>query len=109
MEQPVIQKLGMQSLGIAARTCPEYPAIELLRLLHTPELNVTNGAEAIARYPNSAELHLALAELHAEEGSARKMRLLAHEALRLDPLGTDTRCRALRLLEPADSESGVCD
>ena len=109
MEQPVIQKLGMQSLGIAARTCPEYPAIELLRLLHTPELTVANGAEAIARHPNSAQLHLALAELHADEGSDRKMRSLAREALLLDPLGAETRCRARRRLEPVDGEAGDCD
>ena len=109
MEQPVIQRLGMQSLGIAARTCPDYPAIELLRLLHTPELTVANGAEAIARHPNSAQLHLVLAELHAEEGSGRVIRALAREALLLDPLGADTQCRAQRLLEPADGEAGDCD
>jgi TolB-like protein len=109
MERPVIQKLGMQSLGLAARGCPDYPPIALLRLLHTPELTVANGAEAIARHPNSAELHLVLAELHAEAGSDRKALLLAREALRLDPLGADTRCRAQRLLEPADGEAGDCD
>jgi len=109
MEQPVIQKLGMQSLGIAARTCPDYPAIELLRLLHTSELTVANGAESIARHPNSAQLRLALAELHAEGGSERKKRALAREALLLDPLGADTRCRAQRLLQPADGEAGDCD
>ena len=109
MEQPVIQKLGMQSLGLAARTCPDYPEIELLRLLHTPELKVANGADAIARHPNSAELHLALAELHAEEGSARTMQALAREALLLDPLGADTQCSVRRVLEPADSEAADCD
>ena len=109
MEQPVIQKLGMQSLGIAARTCPDYPPIELLRLLHTPELTLANGDEAIARHPNSAQLHLALAELHEEEGSIRTMRALAREALLLDPLGAATQCRARRLLEPVDSEAGDCD
>jgi TolB-like protein len=109
MEQPVIQKLGMQSLGIAARTCPDYPAIELLRLLHTSELTMPNGAEAIARHPNSAPLHLVLAELHAEAGSDRRMRALAREALLLDPLGAETRCRARRLLGPADGETGGCD
>ena len=109
MEQPVIQRLGMQSLGLAARTCPDYPAIELLRLLHTPELTVASGAEAIARHPNSARLHLVLAELHADEGSARKMRALAREALLLDPLGVDTKCRARVLLEPEDAEDGDCE
>jgi TolB-like protein len=109
MEQPVIQKLGMQSLGIAARTCPDYPAIELLRILHTPELTVANGDGFIARHPNSAQLHLRLAELHAEAGSERRMRALAREALLLDPLGAETRCRARRLLEPADGETGDCN
>jgi Tfp pilus assembly protein PilF len=80
-----------------------------MRLLHTPELTVANGAEAIARHPNSAELHLVLAELHAEAGSDRKARALAREALLLDPLGAETRCRARRLLESADGEAGDCD
>jgi TolB-like protein len=109
MEQPVIHKLGMQSLGIAARTCPDYPAIELLRLLHTPELTAANGAEAIARHPNSAELHLVLAELYAEAGSDGKMRALAREALLLDPLGADTQCRVQRLPGSANGKAGDCD
>jgi TolB-like protein len=109
MERPVIQKLGMQSLGLAARTCPDYPDVELLRLLHGGELTVANGAGFIARHANSAPLYLALAELNGESGSKRKMRALAREALRLDPLGADTRCRAQRLLEPADGEAGDCD
>jgi len=109
MERPVIHKLGMQSLGLAAQACPDYPDIELLRLLHTGELTVANGAGFIARHPNSAPLHLLLAEAHADDGSKRKMRALAREALRLDPLGTETRCRARHLLEPADNATGDCD
>jgi TolB-like protein len=106
MERPVIQKLGMQSLGLAARACPDYPEIELLRLLHTRELTAANGAEFIARHPNSADLYLAVAELHAGEGQDRQARALAREALGLDPLDADTRCRAGRLLESVD---GDCD
>lgn len=109
MERPVIQKLGMQSLGLAARACPDYPDIELLRLLHTQELTVANGADFTARHPNSAQLYLLLAELHAEQGLDRGMRALTREALLLDPLGADTKCRARRLLESADSEASDCD
>lgn len=109
MERPVIQKLGMQSLGLAARGCPGYPDVELLRLLHAPELTVDNGAEVIARHPNSADLYLAVAELHAGEGQDDRARPLAREALRLDPLNAASQCRARRLLEPADSDAGDCD
>lgn len=107
-ERPVIQKLGMQSLGLAARACPDYPDIELQRLLHTRELTVANGAEFIARHQNSADLYLALAELHAEEGQDRRARSLAREALRLDPLDATTQCRARNLLDPADGDAGDC-
>ena len=99
MERPVIQKLGMQSLGLAARACPDYPDIELLRLIHTRELTIANGDGFIARHPNSAELYLKLAELHAEEGLGRRMHALIGEALRLDPLDAETQRRAQRLLE----------
>jgi TolB-like protein len=109
MERPVIQKLGMQSLGLAARACPDYPDIELLRLLHSQELTIANGSEFIARHPNSAQLYLLLAELHAEQGLDRRMRELTREALLLDPLGVDTQCRAQSLLESADNEAGDCD
>jgi TolB-like protein len=109
MERPVIQKLGMQSLGLAARACPDYPEIELLRLLHSQELTVANGAEFIARHPNSADLYLAVAELHAEEGQDRRMRALAREALSLDPLNAETQCRVRRLLESGDGDAGDCD
>jgi TolB-like protein len=109
MEKPVIHRLGMQSLELAARTCPDYPDIELLRIIHTGELTVANGPGFIARHPNSARLQLVLAELHAEEGSQKRMRALAREALLLDPLGADTQCRARRLLESADGEAGDCD
>ena len=108
-ERPVYQKLGMQSLGLAARACPDYPDIELLRLLHTRELTVANGAEYIARHPNSADLYLVVADLHAQEGQDRSARSLAREALSLDPLNTDTQCRARGLLESADGEVGDCD
>ena len=108
-ERPVIQKLGMQSLGLAARACPDYPDIELLRLIHNGELTLANGDDVTARHPNSAELYLALAELHAGEGQGRKAEALAQEALRLDPLGDETRCRVQRLLAPADSAPGDCD
>jgi hypothetical protein len=70
---------------------------------------VANGPGFIARHPNSARLYLMLAALHAEEGSHRRMRVLAREALLLDPLGADTQCRARRLLESADGEAGDCD
>jgi TolB-like protein len=109
MERPVIQKLGMQSLGLAARACPDYPGIELLRLIHGGELTLANGDEVIARHPNSAELYLTLAELHAEEGLDRRTDALTKEALKLDPLSVETQCRAQRLLASADSESGDCD
>ena len=109
MERPVYQKLGMQSLGLAARACPDYPDIELLRLTHGQELNAANGDEAIARHPNSAELYLMLAELHAGEGRNRKADALVKEALRLDPLSAETQCRAQRLLSSAESGSGDCD
>ena len=109
MERPVFQKLGMQSLGLAARACPDYPDIELLRLINGGELTLANGDEVIARHPNSAELHLTLAELHAEGGLDRRTDALTREALKLDPLGAETQCRAQRLLASADSESGDCD
>jgi TolB-like protein len=108
MEKPVIYKLGMQSLGLAARTCPDYPDIELLRLIHTRELTLANGAEFIARHPNSARLRLKLAELHAAEGSDTRMRALALEALLLDPLGAETRCSTGAMLESPNREQVSC-
>lgn len=108
-ERPVIRKLGMQSLGLAARACPDYPDIELQRLLHARELTAANGAESIARHPNSADLYLALAELQANEGQGREARSLALEALRLDPVDATTQCRARRLLDPAKDDAGDCD
>ena len=109
MERPVIHKLGMQSLGLAARTCPDYPEVELLRLLHSEQLPLAQAAEFIARHPNSARLNLVLAERHAEAGSKRRMRALAREALLLDPLGAETQCRARRLLQAADGAESDCD
>ena len=109
MERPVFQKLGMQSLGLAARACPDFPDIELLRLIYGGELTLENGDDVIARHPNSAELYLRLAQLHAGEGMDRRADALAQEALKLDPLSVETRCRAKGLLVSSEIESGDCD
>jgi hypothetical protein len=101
----------MQSLEIAARTCAEYPEIELLRLVNTRELSMQNGAGHIARHPNAAALYLALAGLHDEVGEKREAGALVNEALLLDPLGAQTKCRAQELLEFADVDDvddGAC-
>ena len=102
-QQPVTQSLGMQSLEIAARTCAEYPEIELLRLVNTRELNLQNGAGHIAAHPSAAVLYLAFAELQKEAGATRKVTALVEEALSLDPLGEATRCRVQELLESSDA------
>ena len=75
----------------------------------TLQLDVDNAAGYLSRHPNSADLYLAVAELHAEEGQDRRVRALAREALLLDPLGAETRCRAQRLLVSADGETSDCD
>jgi TolB-like protein len=95
-QRPVTQSLGMQSLEIAARTCAEYPEIELLRLVNTRELNLQNGAGVAA-------LYLAFAELQKEAGATRKVTALVEEALLLDPLGAATQCRVQELLESSDA------
>lgn len=110
-QQPVIRKLAMRSLALAAVGCPEHPHVELLQLIHTHELRLDVGtaADYLSRHPNSADLYLAVAEVHAEEGPDQRVRALAGEALRLDPLHAETRCRAGRLLEPANDDAGDCD
>jgi len=105
-QRPVIQSLAMQSLELAARTCAEYPEVELLRLVNTRELRQENAASHIARHPNAAALYLALAELHHEAGNGRKVKALASEAMLLDPLGAATQCRVRELLRlPENSNS----
>jgi TolB-like protein len=103
-QQPVIERLAVRSLGLAAGSCP------LLRLLNTGELplDVDSSSRYLARHPNSADLYLAVAELHDEEGSHRRARTHAREAVKLDPLGTATRCRAQPLLGSSGVGQGDC-
>jgi len=110
MERPVIQKLGMQSLELAARTCPDYPEIELLRLLHTNELDLdaNSAVKYLARHPNSAGLRLAIAEVYEAAGSHRKARATAREGALLDPLGAETQCRTSALLASGDQQRNSC-
>jgi TolB-like protein len=107
-QRPVIQGLAMQSLELAARTCAEFPEIELLRLVNTRELRQENAAGHIARHPNAAPLYLALAELHYDAGNGRKVKALANEAMLLDPLGAATQCRARELLQSPESDDPAC-
>jgi TolB-like protein len=109
-QKPVIEKLARRSLGRAAASCPEHPRVELLRLIYTDELqlNVDNAAEYLARHPNSADLYLAVAELQENAGSHRKARVHAREAVRLDPLGKPTRCRAQALAGASDAGQDDC-
>ena len=109
-QKPVIGKLAVRSLGRAAAICPDHPHVELLRLLNTGELqlDVDNAAGYLERHPNSADLYLAVADLHAEAGSSRRARAHAREAALLDPLGEATRCRARALLEPAGDDEREC-
>lgn len=110
-QKPVIQKLAMRSLALASASCPGHPHVELLQLLNTNELqlDVDHAASYLSRHPNSADLYLAIAELRAEEGLDRRVRALAREALLLDPVFTETRCRVHALLEPEHGEAGDCD
>ena len=109
-QQPVIEKLALRSLGRAAGSCPEHPQVELLRLVYTDELqlDVDNAADYLARHPNSADLYLAIAELHAGAGSDRRARAHAREAVLLDPLGTATRCRAQTILGSPEGQESDC-
>ncbi len=109
-QQPVIEKLALRSLGWAAESCPEHPQVELLRLIYTDELqlDVGNAADYLARHPNSAELYLAVAELHAGKGSNRRARSHAREATLLDPLGAATRCRAQTILGSPEGQDSAC-
>jgi TolB-like protein len=110
-QKPVIHQLAMRSLALAAASCPGHPHVELLRLINTHELqlDVDQAANYLSRHPNSAELYLAAAALYAEQGIDRKVQALTHEALLLDPLGSETKCHAQKLLESADDEAGGCD
>ena len=110
-QKTVIQKLAMRSLALASANCPGHPNVELLQLLNTNELqlDVDNAAGYLSRHPNSADLYLAAAELHAGEGRDRRVRALAAEALLLDPVFAETRCRVQELLEPEPGEAGDCD
>jgi len=107
-QRPVIQSLAMQSLGLVARTCPDYPEIELLRLVNTRELGRDNAAGHIARHPNAAALYLALAQLYQEADEMRRTRALANEASLLDPLGETTQCRIRELLQSGDNDDNAC-
>ena len=107
-QRPVIRNLGLQSLELAARSCPDYPEIKLLRLIHTDEMQLANGPAIVARHPNEAELHAVLAELLLDAGEAGEAEAQVSEALLLDPLGEDTRCRAREVLESVSAEASVC-
>jgi TolB-like protein len=107
-QRPVIQKLGMQSLDLAARSCPDYPEIELLRIAHTREVQPDNGATFVARHPNEAELYVALAESYREAGNAGDAEALAREAMLLAPLDDDIQCRARGLLESGAASEAAC-
>ena len=107
-QRPVIQKLGMQSLELAARSCPDYPEIELLRLVHSRELRLENGAAFLARHPNSVELYVALARLYHDAGETGEAEALVTEAMLLDPLGEDVQCRVRELLESGTEGDGAC-
>jgi TolB-like protein len=107
-QRPVIQKLGMQSLELAARSCPEYPEIELLRLSNTREMQLENGAAFLGRHPNEAELYMMMAELHYDAGDASEVEALVREATLLDPFSTDIQCRARALLESGTEGDDAC-
>lgn len=110
-QKTVIEKLAMRSLALASASCPGHPHVELLQLLNTNELqlDVDNAAGYLSRHPNSSDLYLAVAELHAEEGQDRRVRALAREVLLLDPVFAETRCRVNELLESELGEVGDCD
>lgn len=109
-QKPVIEKLAVRSLGRAAASCPDHPHVELLRLLNTGELqlDVDNAAGYLERHPNSADLYLAVADLHAEAGSSRRARAHAREAALLDPLNEKIRCRSAELAGASDTEKEAC-
>jgi hypothetical protein len=110
-QQPAVHELAMRSLARAAARCPGHPDAELLRLLNTNALafDVDHAAHYLARHPNSADLYLAAAELHARAGIDRRVAVLAREALMLDPLSAATQCRAQRLMESVDVRARDCD
>jgi TolB-like protein len=108
IQRPVIQKLGMQSLELAARSCPDYPEIELLRLANTREMQLENGAAFLSRHPNEAELYMSLAELYQGAGEASEVETLVREARMLDPFSGDIQCRARQLLESATDDDVAC-
>jgi TolB-like protein len=105
---PVTRSLGLQSLEFAARSCPDYPEIELLRLAHTDEMQLADGPAFVARHPNEAELYVALADLFLDAGENGEAKALAREALLLDPLGEDTGCRAREVLESVPPDETAC-
>ena len=107
-QRRVVRNLGLQSLEIAARSCPNYPEIELLRLVYTNEMQLENGPAFVARHPNEAELYVALADLFIDAGEDREAKALVREALLLDPLGEDTECRAREVLESVSADESVC-
>jgi len=108
-QRPVIQRLAMQSLGLAARTCAEHPEVELLRLVNTRELQPGNAAHYLARHPNAVAMYLTLAELYEEAGNRRKAKALAKEAMLLDPVSESTRCRIAGILKSAGNSAPCND
>jgi len=109
-ERPVTQQRAMRALSLAKLACPDYPEVELLRLVHTRELqlDVDHSLRYLSRHPNSAELYLLLAELHHDAGIDRRARALANEALMLDPLGAATQCRVQALLQSPQDDGMRC-
>lgn len=107
-QRPVIRNLGLQSLELAARFCPNYPEVELLRLVHANEMKLANGPAFVARYPSEAELYVALAELFIDAGQDDEAVALMSEAQLLDPFGEDTVCRARKVLESISEEESAC-
>ena len=109
-QKPVIGKLAVRSLGRAAASCPDHPDVELLRLLYTDELRLEldNAAGYLDRHPNSADLYLAVAELHEKAGSHRRARAHAREAVLLDPLNDEIRCRSAELAGATDAGREAC-
>ena len=107
-QRSTIRNLGLQSLEFAARSCPDYPEIELLRFVHTNEMQLGNGPAFVARHPNEAELYVALADLFLDAGENGEAEALVREALRLDPLGEETGCRAREVLESVSADESAC-
>jgi hypothetical protein len=99
--KPILQDLAMRDLDQAETRCPGYPAIEILHLYHTHQVQAHTEMHAsfLSHYPNESRLLLQIAEVYKESGDIETATHLAEEAWTLNPADSHIVCFYRQLLK----------